>query len=105
MPASNAANNRKSSAPLPSTPPRKTRSNLCGKVIYDLTDYRVGLWLFPILPLILVEFLKVLEGSHAAWAEYVSKDTVVANQCEYLDVLVVERFFWVFFGCCCWYPN
>ena len=47
--------------------------------------------MFPI-PLILVEFLKVLEGSLAAWAEYVSKDTVVANQCECLDVLVIDSF-------------
>ena len=43
-----------------------------------------------------MEFLKVLEGSLAAWAEYVSKDTVVANQCEYLDVLVVDWVFLVF---------
>ena len=51
--------------------------------------------MFPI-PLILVEFLKVLEG-FAAWAEYVSKDTVVANQCECLDVMVVDCFFGFFF--------
>jgi len=52
----------------------------------------------------LVEFLKGLEGSLAAWAEYVSKETVVANQCECLDVLVVDRFF-CFFGCCCRDPH